>query len=40
MTRPTLEDAILLARRAHEDQIDKAGKMYFSHAIARAAYMK
>lgn len=40
MTRPALEDAVLLAQKAHESQIDKAGKLYFGHATARAAYTK
>lgn len=33
MKRPTLEDAIALARTAHEGQVDKAGEDYILHLL-------
>lgn len=36
----TLDDAIQLARRAHEGQLDKAGRPYIAHPLRVMGYVK
>ena len=38
--QPTFEDAMALARQAHEGQVDKAGAPYIEHPLRMAATLQ